>query len=143
MNTFLSMGFAGSGLTGELFATGSSINLAERRTVTGRNLTDWTHEPGLVGADRQTKVVIVVWDGMRYDHFNGPRAHPDVTALLEEFSDDLTHMPMTCSLPSMSVPNWLTLLTGAPPEVTGAMGNIKIPETWCKSSTCRQSSIYQ
>ncbi|KNC52573.1 uncharacterized protein AMSG_12136 [Thecamonas trahens ATCC 50062] len=36
---------------------------------------------------------------------------------------------MKVQLPSMSVPNWVTSLTGAPPELTGVLGNLLIPET--------------
>ena len=33
------------------------------------------------------------------------------------------------ALPSMSVPNWVTLMTGALPEITGVLGNVLIPPT--------------
>jgi predicted AlkP superfamily pyrophosphatase or phosphodiesterase len=54
---------------------------------------------------------------------------PDMAALLEEFKTDLIVRKMQAQLPTMSVPNWITLLTGAPPEWSGVLGNLLVPET--------------
>ena len=134
LNAVLSLGFVGTGLTGEVFAISSSNHLINRRTKSGRALTNWARGDNSTSrGTKWAKVVVVVLDGMRNDYFAGTRTHPEVTTLLSDYEADLIHMPLQCSLPSMSVPNWLTLLTGAPPELTGAMGNVNIPETWFDS----------
>jgi predicted AlkP superfamily pyrophosphatase or phosphodiesterase len=71
-------------------------------------------------------VQLVVLDGMRFDMLTRV---PDLAALLEELKDDLIVRKMRAQLPTMSVPNWITLLTGAPPEWTGVLGNLLVPET--------------
>ena len=45
------------------------------------------------------------------------------------YKADLIVRKMRAQLPTMSVPNWITLLTGAPPEWTGVLGNLLVPET--------------
>lgn len=47
--------------------------------------------------------------------------------------EDIAEFHMRAQLPSMSVPNWLTILTGAPPEVTGIVGNMLAPDTFYDS----------
>jgi predicted AlkP superfamily pyrophosphatase or phosphodiesterase len=44
-------------------------------------------------------------------------------------------------LPSMSVPNWVTLLTGAAPEITGLRGNLFPGETSFDNVFARQSAV--
>ena len=36
---------------------------------------------------------------------------------------------MRAQLPTLSVPNWISLMTGAPPEISGVLGNLRVPET--------------
>ena len=73
-----------------------------------------------------SRVQLVVLDGMRFDMLTKV---PDMAALLEEFKTDLIVRKMQAQLPTMSVPNWITLLTGAPPEWSGVLGNLLVPET--------------
>ena len=134
LNFFASMGFVGTNLTGELLEVESSEFLNAMRTDLGSPLLNFTyggagfHNPP---GDRWMKVVVVVLDGLRNDHVlqGGANSHPAFKELFDDMGEDYVHVPMQCSLPSMSVPNWLTLVTGAPPELTGAMGNVGIPET--------------
>jgi predicted AlkP superfamily pyrophosphatase or phosphodiesterase len=74
------------------------------------------------------KVIIVVLDGLRYDY---TKINEDMDEFLES-ADVQPHSKLfkiRAQLPSMSVPNWMTILSGAPPESTGVMGNLLIPET--------------
>lgn len=74
------------------------------------------------------KVLVVVLDGMRYDYLN-------INTEMKQFFTSPGIAPhakilkMQAQLPSMSVPNWVTILTGAPPEATGVLGNLLVPET--------------
>lgn len=74
------------------------------------------------------KVLVVVLDGLRYDYTN-------INNAMREFLNSPSVMPhskllkVRAQLPSMSVPNWMTILTGAPPESTGVLGNLLTPET--------------
>jgi predicted AlkP superfamily pyrophosphatase or phosphodiesterase len=52
-----------------------------------------------------------------------------MAAVLSDFKADLIVRKMQAQLPTMSVPNWITLLTGAPPEWSGVLGNLLVPET--------------
>jgi hypothetical protein len=72
------------------------------------------------------RVQLVVLDGMRFDMLTKV---PDMAALLDEFKQDLIVRKMQAQLPTMSVPNWITLMTGAPPEWSGVLGNLLVPET--------------
>lgn len=80
------------------------------------------------------KVLIVVMDGLRLDYL-------DRLAFWEEndfgttgmVANDFASFAMRNQLPSMSVPNWLTTLTGAPPEMTGVLGNMFVPDTHFES----------
>jgi hypothetical protein len=77
----------------------------------------------LTGASR---VQLVVLDGMRFDMLTEVS---DMAALLNEYKADLIVRKMRAQLPTMSVPNWITLLTAAPPEWSGVLGNLLVPET--------------
>jgi hypothetical protein len=87
----------------------------------------------LTGASR---VQLVVLDGMRFDMLTKV---PELAALLDEFKADMIVRKMQAQLPTMSVPNWITLLTGAPPEWTGVLGNLLVPETQYATSTSHPS----
>jgi len=71
------------------------------------------------------RVVLVVVDGLRYDTVSTNAA---LRQWLSE-SNDTWVTEMRCALPTMSAPNWLTLLSGARPEITGLHGNIFPGET--------------
>ncbi len=83
------------------------------------------------------RVQLVVLDGMRFDMLTKV---PDMAALLDEFKEDLIVRKMQAQLPTMSVPNWITLMTGAPPEWSGVLGNLLVPET---QYVAAQSSLSQ
>ena len=85
----------------------------------------------LTGANR---VQLVVLDGMRFDMLTKV---PELAALLDEFKADMIVRRMQAQLPTMSVPNWITLLTGAPPEWSGVLGNLLVPETKCANPPSR------
>jgi len=74
------------------------------------------------------RVLFVVLDGLRFDFLE---RNADFRELLADnsFRKDAKVLKMTGQLPSMSVPNWLTLVTGSPPEITGVLGNLNVPET--------------
>lgn len=83
------------------------------------------------------KVMIVIMDGLRFDHV-GKLAFWETSEYQTECAtrggncvaaSDVAVFRARCQLPSMSVPNWLTTLTGAPPEMTGVLGNIFVPDT--------------
>lgn len=77
---------------------------------------------------QKNRVEIVLLDGLRYDKF---MEHPKFQEILADnnIMKDAQYTEITCSLPSMSLPNWLTIMTGAPPEVHGLLNNILAPET--------------
>lgn len=74
------------------------------------------------------RVVMVILDGMRFDHMD---RNAEFSELLQEnwFRKDAKVLKMKGQLPSMSVPNWLTLVSGSPPEITGVLGNLNVKET--------------
>lgn len=74
------------------------------------------------------RVVLIVLDGMRYDHVQS-NAEMHRLVLSGKRSGDMRIARMRAALPTMSAPNWATLLTGASPEVTGMHGNIFDGET--------------
>jgi hypothetical protein len=68
------------------------------------------------------KVLFVVLDGLRYDSLVN---NVNFSSLMSSswFRQDAKMWKMTNSVPTMSFPNWVTLLTGAPPELSGLLGN--------------------
>jgi len=77
---------------------------------------------------KKNKVQIVLLDGLRYDKFV---EHPTFKEIISDgrIMKDAKYYKIKCSLPSMSLPNWLSIMTGAPPEVHGLLNNILAPET--------------
>jgi hypothetical protein len=71
------------------------------------------HQPS---AARQ-KVVFVLLDGMRFD--SSVQQNEAFKGWLASIRNDSVVIQMRASLPSISVPNWLALVSGAPPEMTG------------------------
>ncbi|ORY20153.1 hypothetical protein LY90DRAFT_676914 [Neocallimastix californiae] len=76
----------------------------------------------------KNKVEIVLLDGLRYDKF---LEHPTFKEIItnRNIMKDAKYYNITCSLPSMSLPNWLSIMTGSPPEIHGLLNNILAPET--------------
>ncbi|KAJ4453583.1 putative viral a-type inclusion protein [Paratrimastix pyriformis] len=74
------------------------------------------------------RVFVFILDGLRLDHV---QLNPDLKAFSEDpaFVRDSKFLESYDELPSMSVPNWLTIITGSPPEMTGVLGNLMVPET--------------
>jgi len=85
-------------------------------------------EAGMAEPDAAQRVVIVVIDGLRWDFATDEAQSPVLPAFFNS-SDDGVLLAMRASLPSMSVPNWLTLMTGTRPEFHGLLGNLLAPET--------------
>lgn len=71
-------------------------------------------------------VVQIVVDGLRADQVT---RNPALRTWLASLAPDVWMSDMQCALPTMSAPNWMTLLTGAMPEITGLHGNIFDGET--------------
>jgi len=73
------------------------------------------------------RVILVILDGLRFDHLT---KNADMQTFVQSLVDggDAVVLKMRAQLPSMSVPNWTTLISGAPPEITGVLGNLLIPE---------------
>ena len=84
-------------------------------------------------------MIIVLVDGLRFDQLS---THPDLVNFVAGIQNDSKIWKLRNQLPSMSVPNWVTILTGAPPEVTGVLGNLLIPET-PYDSIFREAQRYQ
>ncbi|KAL0234007.1 hypothetical protein PCE1_002510 [Barthelona sp. PCE] len=74
------------------------------------------------------RVLFIILDGIRYDYFD---KNAEMKAFLAQTSikDHSLSYHLTSSLPSMSVPNWVTFVTGEQPEGHGTLGNLMIPET--------------
>ena len=73
------------------------------------------------------KVHLVVVDGLRYDlTAPGSSVFGDYIASL---GSNAYRLHSKAQLPSFSVPNWMTILTGTPPENTGVTGNLQNGET--------------
>jgi hypothetical protein len=70
------------------------------------------------------RVVLIVLDGMRDDQVEH---NPAFASLLSRYQLERLHA--IAELPTMSVPNWVTLLSGASPEHTGFRGNLFSGET--------------
>lgn len=75
-----------------------------------------------------TRVVVVILDGLRLDYVG---TNDNLRALRDDpdFVKDSVFMTAGNGMPTMSVPNWLTILSGTPPEQSGVLGNLLVPET--------------
>eukprot|EP01114_Cavostelium_apophysatum_P007944 TRINITY_DN2016_c0_g1_i2.p1 TRINITY_DN2016_c0_g1~~TRINITY_DN2016_c0_g1_i2.p1 ORF type:complete len:1015 (-),score=212.19 TRINITY_DN2016_c0_g1_i2:78-3122(-) len=82
---------------------------------------------GPVRTSAANKVILVVLDGLRYDYTEKNEAFADFLSN-ETIAVDSKVYEITAQLPSMSVPNWISIITGAPPESTGVLGNLNVPE---------------
>eukprot|EP00727_Mastigamoeba_balamuthi_P014662 m51a1_g9821 hypothetical protein (2448) ;mRNA; f:1895526-1905660 len=108
-----------------------------------RRLNDPARAEGYFGAQRQRgshRVVLVVVDGLRYDFID---RNDDLRALISDpqWISDAKLFHMRAQLPSMSVPNWITLVTGTRPEINGVLGNLLVPET-PYDSIFREAKVY-
>jgi hypothetical protein len=70
----------------------------------------------------RTRVVYFILDGLRFD---ATQTNPSLNALLTSpwFARDSLILKMSAQVPTMSVPNWQTLITGARPSLHGRTGN--------------------
>ena len=73
------------------------------------------------------KILMIVLDGFRYDAMEDTTFQQFLAKY--NFPSDGKIFHSEAALPSMSVPNWVTLMTGALPEITGVLGNVLIPPT--------------
>lgn len=83
-------------------------------------------------------VHIVLVDGLRYDQLT---KNSDLATWVSGISSDSFQAKMNAQLPSMSVPNWVSIMTAAPPEMTGVVGNLFVPETKY-DSIFRQAKLF-
>eukprot|EP00759_Apiculatamorpha_spiralis_P026586 PhF_6_TR29401/c0_g1_i1/m.43404 len=75
------------------------------------------------------KVHIVVVDGLRYDLTNPGKSDLANYIASPGFQENSQRFLSRAQLPSFSVPNWMSILTGAPPENHGVTGNLNNDET--------------
>jgi len=108
-------------LASAAYAVGQSArNVREARPFLPSNITSSSH-----------RVVVIVLSGLRYDamQLGGGDASADASdgAALSRFRASLGADALLCQLqaevPSLSVPNWIGLLTGLRPEMHGLLGN--------------------
>lgn len=66
------------------------------------------------------KVFVVVLDGLRYDFLSN---HGGLGKLMQDIEADSRKVLLRAQLPSISHPNWATLLTSARPQFTGVTSN--------------------
>lgn len=62
------------------------------------------------------KVLVVVLDGLRYDFLS---THPYLKKFVDSIHDHSRVVKLRAQLPSISNPNWMTLLTSGRPQLTG------------------------
>lgn len=70
------------------------------------------------------RVVLIVVDGLRDDYIEKNQAFRQLVE-----TETFARMHGRAALPTMSVPNWVTILSGVPPELTGYHGNLFSGET--------------
>ncbi|KAJ3087931.1 hypothetical protein HK102_009953 [Quaeritorhiza haematococci] len=96
--------------------TTSTTNTTDSTTIIGDN-------PYILG-QTNLRVILVIIDGMRSDYMYSNSKMRNIITSDWVSRDSLPIKPVRVQSPSMSVPNWLTYLTGAPPWVHGVVGNI-------------------
>lgn len=111
----------------------------ERLQLVGENASS-TPPPFVVNETARNKVLVIVLDGLRYDYLS---INPTMAAFLNDSNirKDMALLHVRSQLPSMSVPNWITIVTGARPESTGVLGNLLVPETTF-DSIFREAKLY-
>lgn len=73
-------------------------------------------ERGAPGPPLARRVILIVVDGLRVDAF-------DRMSLVERYRPQASHWRVWTGEPSLSYPGWTTILSGAPPEITGVTTN--------------------
>ncbi len=73
-------------------------------------------EPGPAGAGLSQRVVLVVVDGLRSDAF-------ERMGLLQRYRQRASLWRVWTEEPSLSFPGWTTMLSGAPPDISGVTTN--------------------
>jgi len=73
-------------------------------------------QPGAAGPGLSQRVIIVVIDGLRADAF-------ERMSLLERYRRRASLWRVWTEEPSLSYPGWTTILSGAPPEISGVTTN--------------------
>ena len=76
-------------------------------------------------ATHRTRVVYFVIDGLRYDAIH---TSPALAAFLTSLHPHVAIRHSYAQIPTISVPNWLTLVTGVPPSIHGHTGNDVVEE---------------
>ena len=95
--------------------------------------------PGPVYGQTPPKAIVLAWDGAVPGFVREMLAQgklPNLAKLIEggAFADDVTAV-----FPSSTAPGFASLLTGAPPRITGISGN-RVPRTPRSQSTILESS---
>ena len=68
----------------------------------------------------RTRVMYCIVDGLRYDAMT---TNPAFSSFLATLAPDALILPIRNQIPTVSIPNWLTLLTAATPSMHGRSGN--------------------
>ena len=76
-----------------------------------------------------TKVHIVIVDGLRDDFMEPGASSIGNLFARSDVAPQTLRFHTRAQLPSFSVPNWMSILSGAPPELTGVTGNLQNGET--------------
>ena len=87
----------------------------------------------------RTRVIYCIVDGLRYDALT---TNPTLSSFVSSLSPDALVFPLQAQLPTISIPNWITLLTGVTPSMHGRTGNDDtslLPFSSIFSSTLAQS----
>ncbi|PRP87809.1 hypothetical protein PROFUN_04283 [Planoprotostelium fungivorum] len=88
----------------------------------------------------RTRVVLFMLDGLRFDAVH---THPKLHSLLTEpsFQKDSVVLKLKIPLPSISLPGWLTTMTGSSPQHHGRTGN-NSPQETLMDNVFRQAQNY-
>jgi hypothetical protein len=83
--------------------------------------------PSAPSENIRTRLIFIVIDGMRFDAiFN----NPELNSLLTQpnFAQNSAIYKLNTQLPTISIPNWITLLSGVSPAFHGRSGNDDVSE---------------
>lgn len=92
-------------------------------------------EPNLPNSVERTRVVLFLLDGLRFDAlYRNPSLHSLLTEdefardsavwVVRRYLSDVQSFKMEVPLPSISLPSWITTLTGSSPQYHGRSGEI-------------------
>ena len=112
-------------MTESALLTGASAPLlppASLAALNNASLTTAYFGPGSAAsnATHRTRVVYCVVDGLRYDAL---LTNPALSAFVASLGSDALVQPLRAQLPTVSVPNWIALLTSTTPSMHGRTGN--------------------